>query len=77
MAGATAVDAADRGIEATVSVNAVNGATTNQMTARLGQAIRQGTRLVILSIPLANDRRKKVNTSANVNAMKAELNPRG
>lgn len=55
----------------------VNGNTTAQMLSRLKRAVGSKTRVVILSIPLTNDRRNGTNTNANVASMKAILRERG
>lgn len=66
-----------KGFNAQVVVNAVNGSTTSQMRARLKGAATPGTRIAILSIPLTNDRRRKVDTHGNIASMRATLEKLG
>ena len=66
-----------KGINAKVAVNAVNGSTTSQMRARMKRAIAPGTKIVILDVALTNDRRRKVDTYANVTAIRETLQKRG
>lgn len=65
-----------KGYDARVSNAGVNGNTTRQMRARLNSAAAPGTQIVILSIPLTNDRRRNVNTRANVASMISKLKKR-
>jgi len=66
-----------KGIDAKVSVNAVNGSTTTQILGRLRSAIKAGPRVAIVAIPLTNDRRRKVNTQRNIAAMRTLLDKNG
>jgi acyl-CoA thioesterase-1 len=49
------------------------GDDTGRMLARLGQAVSDGTKVVILDKPEINDRARGVNTAANVAAMTSRL----
>ena len=66
-----------KGHKAQVINRGVNGNTTSQMRARLARSVPAGTQIVIFSIPLTNDRRRKVNTKANTAAMTQAMNGRG
>jgi len=66
-----------KGHKASVIARGVNGNTTSQMRARLNRAVGRGTKIVILALPLTNDRRRKVDTYKNLGSMRAILEKRG
>jgi acyl-CoA thioesterase-1 len=67
-----------QGIDARVSNQGINGDTTGGMLARLGRAVPNGTKLVILQ-PGGNDRRKGVGAerAGNIAEIQSRLAARG
>jgi acyl-CoA thioesterase-1 len=66
-----------RGYEVQVVNAGISGDDTNRMRARLTEAVPQGTGLVILDTTDTNDRRREVNTKANVASIVGDLGKRG
>lgn len=66
-----------KGYDVTVANAGINGDTTSGMVRRLGSAVPDGARLVILDKAASNDRKGNVDTAANVAAITAQLNARG
>lgn len=65
-----------KGYDVTVANEGINGDTTSGMLRRLGNAVPDGTRLVILDKAAGNDRKGNVDTAANVHAIAAQLKAR-
>lgn len=66
-----------RGINAQVINAGINGDDTGRMRARMDGAVPAGTRVVILDKAASNDRKRGVNTAANIAAMTRSLQARG
>jgi acyl-CoA thioesterase-1 len=66
-----------KGYDVIVSNAGINGDTTSGMLARLGNAVPNGTQLVILDKAATNDRKGNVDTAANVQAIATQLKARG
>ena len=68
-----------RGVDARIANAGVNGDSSAGMLARLGSAVPNGTRLVLIEIHAGNEARRGVSdkTSENVAAIKARLQARG
>ena len=54
----------------------ISGDDTSRMLARMGSAVPEGTSLVILDKAMSNDRKRGVNTGANIAAIQGRLNAR-
>ena len=66
-----------KGYDVRVANEGINGDDTRRMRARLTSAVPGGTQIVILGKPTTNDRKRRVNTNANIAAMRATLHKRG
>jgi acyl-CoA thioesterase-1 len=65
-----------KGHDATVRNEGISGDDTSRMVARLGSAVPDGTKLVILDKAADNDRKRGINTDANVSTISARLKAR-
>jgi acyl-CoA thioesterase-1 len=65
-----------KGYDATVRNAGISGDDTSRMLARLSSAVPDGTQLVIMEKAASNDRRRGVNTEANVSAIRSRLSAR-
>jgi acyl-CoA thioesterase-1 len=66
-----------KGVDATVANAGISGDDTGRMVARLGSAVPDGTKLVIMEKAASNDRMRNVDTEANVRTITGQLNARG
>jgi acyl-CoA thioesterase I len=65
-----------RGYDAAVDNAGISGDDTSRMVARLGGAVPDGTKLVIMEKAATNDRMRAVDTQANVRVITAQLSAR-
>jgi acyl-CoA thioesterase-1 len=65
-----------RGYNVHVRNEGISGDDTSRMVSRLGSAVPDGTKLVILDKAADNDRKRGVNTQANVSTITSRLNAR-
>jgi len=65
-----------KGLDVRVRNAGISGDDTSGMLARLNSAVPEGTNIVILEKAASNDRKRGVNTGANVAAMQSRLNAR-
>ena len=54
----------------------ISGDDTSRMLARMGSAVPQGTSIVILDKAASNDRKRGINTAANIAAIESRLSAR-
>ena len=65
-----------KGYDVNVRNAGISGDDTSRMVARLSSAVPEGTQLVIMEKAASNDRRRGVNTEANVSAIRSWLSAR-
>src|SRR4051812_2423751 len=65
-----------KGYEVQIRNAGISGDDTSRMLARLDNAVPDGTRLVIMEKAANNDRRRGIDTAANVSAISTRLQSR-
>lgn len=65
-----------KGYDVTVRNAGISGDDTSRMVSRLSSAVPDGTQLVIMEKAASNDRKRGVNTEANVSAIRSRLGAR-
>jgi len=65
-----------KGLDVRVHNAGINGQDTSRLLGRVGSAVPDGTRIVILDKAADNDRKRGINTAANVSAISSQLNAR-